>query len=133
MKKWEPTMQMQMFVDGLLSGKNIADSMAYAKADRTNYYKSWRNNPDFQGYLERRRKEEAGAKLPKIDKTLFEKAESGDVGAMRLVYEIYGPLRTGQAVVINSNQPSVEEEPGKKVLSMLDALEKKAKLNVVKS
>lgn len=132
-RKWIPTVQQEKFIEGLLSGLNISEAGdAAGGAARDCWYKSWRHSPDFMDYLEKRRREVAGANMPRVDKKLFEKIDAGDVPAMRLAYEVFGNLRTGQ-VQVNTFQPP-ESEPGKKITAMLDKLEEKrdAKLKLVK-
>lgn len=134
MKKWEPSLKQERFVEALLTLGEIKAAAEQAGVSREAYYQTWRKDPNFMAYLEQKRLEVAGSRLPAVDNALFKKIKEGDTQAMRIFYELFGNLRTGQIVI--NNQPSIEEEPGKKVLLMLDELEKKqkekAKLNVVK-
>ena len=137
MKKttWTPTVQQEKFIEGLLSGLNISEAgEAAGGAARDCWYKSWRHSDDFIAYLEKRRREVAGANMPRVDKKLFEKIDAGDVPAMRLAYEVFGTLRTGQVNINNNAYQPPESEPGKKIAAMLDQLEEKreAKLRLVK-
>src|SRR3990172_13320105 len=111
MKNWEPTIKQERFVEALLEGKLIKEAAKHANICRDTYYKTWRKSPDFLAYLEQRRRQVASARTPRVDNELFKKIEEGDIGAMRLFYEVFGHLRTGQ-IVINSNQ--TQEPEGEK-------------------
>ncbi len=97
---WQPTVKQGKFVDALLAGKNITQSAEYAGCTKQAWYGRWRHDNSFLGYLERRRSEQAAVRLPAVDKALFDKAVSGDIQATRLIYEIFGHLRTNAPRVV---------------------------------
>lgn len=122
--KWTPTIAQANFVDALLSGLKIREAAEMANCSRDSYYKTWRHSTDFMQYLEEQRRSKAAVKLPQVDKALFEAAQKGDIAACRLVYELFGNLRTG--VQINNNSFKLPEgQPGSKVLIMLEQIEKR--------
>lgn len=131
MKEWKASPRQERLVELLLAGKMVTEACETIGITRQSFY-GWRKNPNFLNYFEQRRREVASSRTPRVDIQLFAKVLEGDVAAMRLFYEVFGSLRTGGQVVINNQAPVEEQEPGKKVLSMLDELEqkRKAKLNV---
>lgn len=101
----EPTLKQTRFVDGLLAGLTITEAAKAAECSRMAWYGRWRHDQSFMEYLEMRRHSEASAKLPTVDNAVFDKAMTGNVQAARLVYEVFGHLRTGaQATVQVRNE-----------------------------
>jgi hypothetical protein len=100
-KVFTPTKQQEAFVTALLEGKSFNEAADIACCHRSTYRKRWKDDPGFSAYLLQRSRQAGVGRMPRVTKSLFDKAEAGSLGHQRLVLEFMGELK---------NQPEKPKE-----------------------
>jgi len=76
------------FTDSRSEKKKLAD-MGISQAQ----WNGWRQNPQFKEYFLQRTEDILGSSIPDANMALVERARNGDLGAIKLVYEMTGRYR----------------------------------------
>lgn len=66
---------------------------------KTNTYQAWKKDPAFQNYISQRALNLIGDNIDEVDRALFDQARSGEISAIKFLYEVtgkYDPKRNDQ-------------------------------------
>lgn len=98
----------EMLADPESERKTITEMCENIGIDRSTYYKHWKDNPRFREYLNELIEKYTDSELSAVWRALIGRCLSGDVGAMKLFFEMKGRYR--QQIDINGGVTFISGE-----------------------